>query len=62
MSNDQTVLTNLLAELAETEKDFEQAGIHLGLDPDNWEEQCRYEALELNLELLRQEIADMQGI
>ena len=62
MSNDQTLLTNLLVELSEAEKELDWAGIHLGLDPDNWEEQCRYEALEITIELLRQEIAEIQGI
>jgi hypothetical protein len=62
MSNDQTVLTNLFAELAEAEKEFTQAGIHLGLDPDNWEEQNKYEALDMLIETLKVEIANMQGI
>ena len=62
MSNDQTLLTNLLVELAETEKEFEWAGIYLGLDPDNWEEQNRYDALDMRIDTLRVEIANMQGI
>ena len=62
MFNEQTDLTNLIAELAEAEKEFEMAGINLGLDPDNWEEQNRYEALDMLIETLKVEIANMQGI
>tara|TARA_B100000212_G_scaffold308663_1_gene258542 strand:+ start:561 stop:749 length:189 start_codon:yes stop_codon:yes gene_type:complete len=62
MFNNQTDLTNLFAELAEAEKEFEQCGIHLGLDPDNWEEQNKYEALEMHIECLKMDIESMQGI
>jgi hypothetical protein len=44
MFNEQTDLTNLIAELAEAEKEWEQCGINLGLDPDNWEVQDRFDA------------------
>lgn len=62
MFNEQTDLTNLIAELAEAEKEWEQCGINLGLDPDNWEEQNRYDALDMLIDTLRVEIANMQGI
>ena len=62
MFNEQTDLTDLIAELAEAEKEFVQAGINLGLDPDNWEEQNRYDALDMLIDTLKVEITDMQGI
>ena len=60
--NYQDMLSNLFVQLSEAEKDFEMAGIHLGLDPDNWEEQGKYEEAEKAIERLREEIDDLMEL